>query len=88
MRDLSARGVGAFLVTAIERDGTLAGPDLRMLAAVRQATTGVLLASGGIGTLDHLRAVQDVGADGVVVGRALLAGAFTLSEALAEVAKL
>jgi phosphoribosylformimino-5-aminoimidazole carboxamide ribotide isomerase len=88
VRDLSARGVGAFLVTAIERDGTLAGPDLRLLAAVRGATDGVLLASGGIGTLEHLRAVRDVGADGVVVGRALLAGAFTAAEALAALRKL
>ena len=40
------RGVGAFLVTAIERDGTLAGPDLRLLAGVRAVTDGVLLAAG------------------------------------------
>ena len=76
--------MGAFLVTAIERDGTLAGPDLRLLAAVRAATDGLLLASGGIGSIDDLRAVREVGADGVVVGRALLAGAFTLPEALAQ----
>jgi phosphoribosylformimino-5-aminoimidazole carboxamide ribotide isomerase len=85
VRDLSARGVRAFLVTAIDRDGTLAGPDLRLLAAVREATSGTLLASGGVGSLEHLRAVRDVGADGVVVGRALLAGSFTLREAIAEV---
>ncbi len=84
VRELAGRGVGAFLVTAIERDGTLAGPDLRLLAAVRQATDVLLLASGGIGSIDDLRAVRDVGADGVVVGRALLAGAFTLPEALGQ----
>jgi phosphoribosylformimino-5-aminoimidazole carboxamide ribotide isomerase len=84
VRGLAGRGVGAFLVTAIERDGTLAGPDLRLLAAVRAATEGLLLASGGIGSIDDLRAVREVGADGVVVGRALLAGAFTLPEALAQ----
>ena len=39
------RGVGAFLVTAIERDGTLAGPDLRLLAGVRAVTDAVLLAA-------------------------------------------
>jgi phosphoribosylformimino-5-aminoimidazole carboxamide ribotide isomerase len=84
VRELAGRGVGAFLVTAIERDGTLAGPDLRLLAAVRQATDVLLLASGGIGSIDDLRAVREVGADGVVVGRALLAGAFTLPEALGQ----
>ena len=55
IRDLSARGVGAFLVTAIERDGTLAGHDLRLLEAVRAATDGILLASGGVGTVAHVR---------------------------------
>ena len=51
---------------------------------MREATDALLLASGGIGSIDDLRAVRDVGADGVVVGRALLAGAFTLPEALAQ----
>ena len=87
VRELAARGVTTFLVTAIERDGTLAGPDLRLLASVRAATDGLLLASGGIGSIDDLRAVQEVGADGVVVGRALLAGAFTLPEALSRTLK-
>jgi phosphoribosylformimino-5-aminoimidazole carboxamide ribotide isomerase len=85
IRDLSARGVGAFLVTAIERDGTLAGHDLRLLAAVRAATDGILLASGGVGTVAHVVACRDAGADGVVVGRALLSGAIALPETLAAV---
>lgn len=78
--DLSARGVGCFLVTAIERDGTLAGHDVRQLTAVRAATSGVLLASGGIGTVEHVLATRDAGADGVVVGRALLSGAIRLAD--------
>jgi phosphoribosylformimino-5-aminoimidazole carboxamide ribotide isomerase len=87
IRDLTASGVGAFLVTAIERDGTLAGHDLRLLRTVRAATTGLLLASGGIGTVADVVATRDAGADGVVVGRALLAGSFTLVDALAAVAR-
>jgi phosphoribosylformimino-5-aminoimidazole carboxamide ribotide isomerase len=86
VRDLSARGVGCFLVTAIERDGTLAGHDVRQLAAVRAATGGVLLASGGIGSVEHVLATRDAGADGVVVGRALLSGAISLADALAAAA--
>jgi phosphoribosylformimino-5-aminoimidazole carboxamide ribotide isomerase len=82
VRDLSAHGVSAFLVTAIERDGTLAGPDLRLLEEVRAATDGLLLASGGVGSVEHVRAVRDTGADAVVVGRALLAGTLALTEAL------
>lgn len=86
VRDLSALGVAAFLVTAIERDGTLAGHDLKLLAAVRAATSGIVLASGGVGTVEHVVACRDAGADGVVVGRALLSGAISLPETLAAAA--
>ena len=77
-----ALGVGAFLVTAIERDGTLAGPDLRLLAGVRAVTEGVLLAAGGFATVEHVAAARDVGCDGAVVGRALYDGSLNLREAL------
>ena len=83
VRRLDGQGVGAFLVTAIDRDGTLAGPDLKLLAAVREATTGTLLASGGIGSADDVRRVAEAGCDGVVIGRALLAGTLELADALA-----
>ena len=78
----TARGVGAFLVTAIERDGTLAGPDLRLLAGVRAVTDAVLLAAGGFAALEHVAAARDVGCDGAVVGRALYDGSLNLREAL------
>ena len=76
------RGVGAFLVTAIERDGTLAGPDLRLLAGVRAVTDAVLLAAGGFASLEHVAAARDAGCDGAVVGRALYDGSLNLREAL------
>ncbi len=82
VRDLHARGTRAFLVTAIERDGTLAGPDVALMRRVRAVTDGLLLASGGVGTLEHIRAVRESGADGVVVGRALLAGEIELAAAV------
>jgi phosphoribosylformimino-5-aminoimidazole carboxamide ribotide isomerase len=82
VRRLDGEGVGAFLVTAIDRDGTLAGPDLRLLDQVRAATSGVLLASGGIGSAADVRRVAEAGCDGVVIGRALLAGTLELEEAL------
>ena len=78
----SARGVEAFLVTAIERDGTLAGPDLRLLADVRAVTHGVLLAAGGFASLEHVAAARDAGCDGAVVGRAVYDGSLNLREAL------
>jgi phosphoribosylformimino-5-aminoimidazole carboxamide ribotide isomerase len=83
VRRLSEEGVGAFLVTAIDRDGTLAGPDLRLLEAVRAATPGILLASGGIGSAEDVQRVAEVGCDGVVIGRALLAGTLEMADALA-----
>jgi phosphoribosylformimino-5-aminoimidazole carboxamide ribotide isomerase len=79
-------GVAALVVTEIGRDGTLEGPDLEGLAAVLAATEIDVIASGGVGSLDDLRALDQlsVGARrlaGVIVGRALYEGAFTLTDA-------
>ena len=83
---LARLGITAFLVTAIDRDGTLAGPDLELLARVRAKTDGVLLASGGVGGLADIRSVRELGCDGVVVGRALLDGTIALADAVAAAA--
>ena len=66
-------GVETVMCTATERDGTLAGPDLLLLARVRDAWPGVLLAAGGIRGPADLASLAEVGVDGAVVGRALLA---------------
>ena len=74
----------AFVITDIERDGTLAGPDVAGLAAVVATTDIPVIASGGVGTLDDLRALGGIERlHGVIVGRALYEGRFTLAEALA-----
>jgi phosphoribosylformimino-5-aminoimidazole carboxamide ribotide isomerase len=83
-------GVDALVVTEIGRDGTLAGPALDQLAAVLAATSVDVVASGGVGSLDDLRALAalDVGGRrlaGVIVGRALYEGAFALPDARAAV---
>ena len=80
-------GVAAFVVTEIGRDGTLAGPALDQLGEVLAATRLDVVASGGVGTLDDLRALAglDVGGrrlSGAIVGRALYEGAFALADAL------
>lgn len=75
-------GVARLLVTATSRDGSLAGPDLDLLGQVVPAGVPVL-AAGGIAALDDLVALRDAGCEGAVVGSALLAGRFTLGEALA-----
>jgi phosphoribosylformimino-5-aminoimidazole carboxamide ribotide isomerase len=86
-RGFDDAGVAALVVTEIGRDGTLEGPDLGQLAAVLDATGLAVVASGGVGTLDDLRALAalDVGGRrlaGAIVGRALYEGAFPVSEAV------
>jgi phosphoribosylformimino-5-aminoimidazole carboxamide ribotide isomerase len=75
-------GVARLLVTSTRRDGSLAGPDLALLEEVLQARLPVL-AAGGIGELDDLRRLRELGCEGAVVGSALWSGRFTLAEALA-----
>jgi phosphoribosylformimino-5-aminoimidazole carboxamide ribotide isomerase len=88
-RELAARcaelGVARLLVTSAARDGSLAGPDLALLEEVLPAGIPVL-AAGGVSSLDDLRALRGAGCEGAIVGSALLAGRFTLREALAAVA--
>lgn len=67
-------GVRRLLCTAIERDGTLAGPALDLLAAVRARSGLPVLAAGGVGSLADAEAVRAVGCEGAIVGRALLEG--------------
>lgn len=76
---LARLGVKHVLCTAVHRDGTLEGPDLTVLDDVHVLGLSVI-ASGGIGTLDDVRSVKRFG--GVVIGKALYAGRFTLEEAL------
>jgi phosphoribosylformimino-5-aminoimidazole carboxamide ribotide isomerase len=90
-RELEDAGVAALVVTQIAVDGTLAGPDLDGLCRLLEATQLDLVASGGVGTLDDLRALGalDVGGRrlaGAIVGKALYEGAFTIDAALAAVA--
>ena len=74
----------AFVITDIERDGSLSGPDVVGLAAAVAATTTPVIASGGVGSLDDVRALAAIdGLAGIIVGRALYEGAFTVAEALA-----
>ena len=77
--------LGAVLYTDIARDGTGAGPNVEATARLATASTVPVIASGGVGSLDHLRALAAHGIPAAIVGRALYAGAFTLDEALAAV---
>lgn len=75
----AAAGVARLLCTAIDRDGTLDGPDLDLLARVRAHSGLPVLAAGGIRSEADLAAVEETGCEGAIVGRALLEGVLALS---------
>ena len=71
------------IFTSIAKDGTLEGPDLKTLARVRAMTGLPILYSGGVSSIDDIRAVVTAGAGSVIVGKALYEGRIKLDEALA-----
>ncbi|HET8591176.1 MAG TPA: bifunctional 1-(5-phosphoribosyl)-5-((5-phosphoribosylamino)methylideneamino)imidazole-4-carboxamide isomerase/phosphoribosylanthranilate isomerase PriA [Nakamurella sp.] len=86
---LDAQGCARYVVTDVTKDGTLQGPNVALLQQVCAATDAPVVASGGVSSLADLVALARLapaGVEGVIVGKALYAGAFTLPEALAAVA--
>jgi phosphoribosylformimino-5-aminoimidazole carboxamide ribotide isomerase len=88
-----AAGAVAVIVTDISRDGRLAGPDVAGLAGLLELTGAPLVASGGVSGLDDLRVLAGIRADGhglsgVIVGRALYVGAFSVAQAVAACGSL
>ena len=81
-RECATAGVERLLVTSTARDGSLAGPDVDLLADVLAASLPVI-AAGGISSLEDIIAVRDLGCEAAIAGSALLAGRFTLAEARA-----
>ncbi len=75
-------GIKSFLVTSIVKDGTLSGPDLDMIKQACTNSNVEVIAAGGIGSLNDLVALKHMGVEGVVIGKALYEGSFTLREAL------
>ena len=87
---LNRAGCARYVVTDIRRDGTMTGPNLDLLKLVCAHTDAPVIASGGVSTLDDLRALaalEPLGVEGVITGKALYAGAFTIQEALATLAE-
>ena len=87
---LDREGCSRFVVTDVTKDGTLNGPNLELLSKVTERTDAPVIASGGVSSLDDLRAIAtlvDRGVEGAIVGKALYAGRFTLPQALAAVAQ-
>jgi phosphoribosylanthranilate isomerase len=87
---LDAEGCARYVVTDVLKDGMLRGPNLALYTDVCSRTNAPVVASGGVSSLDDLRALAGLtpaGVEGAIVGKALYAGAFTLEEALAAVAE-
>src|SRR5690606_41024578 len=83
---LDKAGCTRYVVTDILKDGTMRGPNLDLLRDVCARTSAAVIASGGVSTLDDLRTLatlEPLGVEGVITGKALYAGAFTVAEALA-----
>jgi phosphoribosylformimino-5-aminoimidazole carboxamide ribotide isomerase len=76
-------GAAGLLYTDVSRDGTQVGPNLAATAALAAAVAIPVMASGGVSSLEDVRALAAAGIDSVVVGRALYEGRFTVAEAIA-----
>ena len=88
---LESQGCARYVVTDVTKDGTLAGPNLDLYRQLCAKTDRPVVTSGGVSSLDDLRALASLtplGVEGAIVGKALYAGAFTLPEALAAVANV
>jgi phosphoribosylformimino-5-aminoimidazole carboxamide ribonucleotide (ProFAR) isomerase len=79
-------GCARYVLTDITRDGTLTGPNLELLKEVTSFTKTPIVASGGISSLRDVKTLTQLtndGVEGVIIGKALYAGAFTLAQVLA-----
>lgn len=85
LEDLNEAGVARYVVTDVNKDGMLNGPNLNLLEEVCAATSAPIIASGGVTTLEDIRNLAylvPAGVEGAIVGKALYEGNFTLEQAL------
>ena len=79
---LSARGARTFIVTAIERDGLMNGPNVELLGRLVDRKLGDIVASAGGASFGDILAVRAIGCVGAVVGRAIYEGRLNLADAI------
>lgn len=87
LANLDQAGVATVVVTAIERDGLLGGPDLALLRRAVASTRAAVIASAGIASLEDVAAVRAVGCRGAIIGRAIYDGRVDLRTALSVAAR-
>ncbi len=82
-KKLEDAGVSVIIYTDISRDGTMEGPNLKAISSMVEAISIPVIASGGVSSIEDVRRLASiVGLEGVIIGKALYSGAFTLKEAL------
>lgn len=81
-QDMVGLGVRRFIYTDISRDGTLTEPNFAAFSELAHAIRRPVIASGGISSLNHLRMLNSLGAEGAIVGKALYTGDIDLKKAL------
>jgi phosphoribosylformimino-5-aminoimidazole carboxamide ribotide isomerase len=79
---LADEGVTTFEATAIDRDGRLTGPDLDLLGRLVAFGRGQVIASGGVSSVEDIRAIRELGCAGAILGRALYEGRIDLASAI------
>jgi phosphoribosylformimino-5-aminoimidazole carboxamide ribotide isomerase len=87
-RTMRQVGVVRFIYTDISRDGTLTEPNFSAIAEMIEAAGLPVIAAGGIATLNHLKMLKKLGAEGAIVGKAVYTGDINLKQALAEVNRI
>jgi len=85
IRQMARRGATRAIVTDIARDGTLRGANLEMLSLLVRESGVPIIASGGVASLDDLKALRTIGVEGAIIGQALYMGKIRLRDAIEEV---
>ena len=83
-RQMDGYGVKTIIFTGIDKDGMLEGPNFDQLAALRQAVTCGIVASGGVSTLEDIRRLRTLGIDEAIAGKAVYSGSLDLAAAIRE----
>lgn len=83
LKEISTLGVNAFLLTCVERDGMLLGPDLAVLKKAKQSSGAEIQASGGVSSIDDIRKLMQVSVNAVIIGKALYEKRIKLEDAIA-----
>ena len=82
LKELEDLGVRSVIVTDISKDGAMRGTNLEMYRKINAETSLKVTASGGVSTLDDVRALKEIGVYGAIIGKAYYTGAIDLSEAI------